>query len=386
MTEAISIPAVGVPAAPGQRRRIGGLDVLRGMAALAVLVYHYTYNYQRLFHERKTSSPLEYGAMGVELFFIISGFVIFMTLEKTRRPIDFVRSRFSRLYPAYWAAVILTFLVLTVFKLPEFPGVDHHKYHPTLSRALLNLTMCQEMFGKGDVDAVYWTLQLELCFYFLMFILFSWKQLARVEFYLLGVLALSEVLDWKLPAGAPLLNHHHLLDILVSDLKLLTVTSLEPRPHPRLHFFIIGIMLYKLSTHFNPRHLIVLGICLAYSAFREFGAHGTDFFFTLGFTALAFSAARGWLAPLENRVTLFLGTISYSLYLTHQNIGYEILHALERRGVSSVFAILVAASVALVVATVLTYAIEQPALRFFRGKKAVAHGNVTREPVSVVRG
>jgi peptidoglycan/LPS O-acetylase OafA/YrhL len=54
----------------------------------------------------------------VNLFFIVSGYVIFMTLHRTREPMDFVVSRFSRLFPAYWAAVVLTFLVTTLLGLP----------------------------------------------------------------------------------------------------------------------------------------------------------------------------------------------------------------------------------------------------------------------------
>src|SRR5690348_9141450 len=87
------------PLAP--RNRIKGLDALRGVAACSVLVFHYTTNYQRVYgHHGAMPFSFPYGPFGVQLFFLISGFVIFMTLEKTSRPSDFVRSRFSRLFPA----------------------------------------------------------------------------------------------------------------------------------------------------------------------------------------------------------------------------------------------------------------------------------------------
>src|SRR5689334_21950406 len=93
--------------------RLLELDVLRGLAAFGVLCYHYTTHHTLLFSP--TIKPLfnfPYGVYGVELFFMISGFVIFMTLENTKRPLDFIVSRFSRLYPCYWASVILTFSVI----------------------------------------------------------------------------------------------------------------------------------------------------------------------------------------------------------------------------------------------------------------------------------
>ena len=154
----------------------------------------------------------------------------------------------------------------------------------------------------------------------------------------------------------------------MSDLKLLTVTSLDNQPHPRLHVFLIGIMLYKLTQKFSLWHLLVLAICVAYSAFRE---PGTDFYLTVGFTAIVCAAARDWLRLLENRVTLFLGTISYSLYLTHQNIGYELIRVMEHHGLGANVSILAAGAVAIVIAAAMSYGIEQPALRLVRGKKPV---------------
>jgi peptidoglycan/LPS O-acetylase OafA/YrhL len=52
-----------------------------------------------------------WGYLGVNLFFVISGFVIFMTLDRTLVPLDFVISRTSRLFPAYWAAIIITMVI-----------------------------------------------------------------------------------------------------------------------------------------------------------------------------------------------------------------------------------------------------------------------------------
>ncbi len=87
------------------RRRFEELDVLRGVATVAVVVFHYSGQATRYF----TGFPFHFklGEHGVQLFFGISGFVIFMTLEKTQRLRDFVVSRFSRLYPAYWTTLAI---------------------------------------------------------------------------------------------------------------------------------------------------------------------------------------------------------------------------------------------------------------------------------------
>ena len=79
--------------------RINELDALRGIAAFMVLLFHYTSRYGSLYSQEQLFS-VPWGQYGVQLFFITSGFVIYLTLEKTRKPMDFIVSRFSRLYPA----------------------------------------------------------------------------------------------------------------------------------------------------------------------------------------------------------------------------------------------------------------------------------------------
>jgi peptidoglycan/LPS O-acetylase OafA/YrhL len=73
------------------KHRFAELDALRGIAALMVVLYHYTTKYQELYgHTGATLIDLRAGRNGVQLFFAISGFVIFMTLERTKKPLDFI--------------------------------------------------------------------------------------------------------------------------------------------------------------------------------------------------------------------------------------------------------------------------------------------------------
>src|SRR5882672_9968995 len=144
--------------------RLQELDVLRGLAALSVVCYHYTTRYIEYFAPPEpTLFDFPWGQYGIQFFFIISGFVILMTLEKTQRPLDFVVSRFSRLYPAYWAACILTFTLVKLFPL-HIPGREI-----SFMDALINMSMLQNWFDIKNVDPVYWTLAVELSFYVAMF-------------------------------------------------------------------------------------------------------------------------------------------------------------------------------------------------------------------------
>ena len=101
--------------------RLVELDALRGIAAMAVVAYHYTTHYaNQIGHMTPLRFGFPAGNYGVHLFFLISGFVIFMTLERTRNAMDFVVSRFSRLYPAYWAAMLVTGVVVYLMISPYY--------------------------------------------------------------------------------------------------------------------------------------------------------------------------------------------------------------------------------------------------------------------------
>jgi peptidoglycan/LPS O-acetylase OafA/YrhL len=141
------------------------LDGLRILAALAVVVYHFTARensawgipVDQVFPQFARLSAL--GAFGVQLFFIISGFVILLSAWG-RSVGDFAASRVGRLFPGYWAGVILTSILLLLIW-PEGHDIS-------MTQALTNLSMLQAPLGVEDVDGVYWTLWVELKFYILI--------------------------------------------------------------------------------------------------------------------------------------------------------------------------------------------------------------------------
>lgn len=158
------------------RRRVEVVDYLRFVAALSVVGFHYLYNGIRngkvegLAHE-PVIVLAQYGDLGVNLFFMISGFVITQSVRgKTAR--QFAVGRALRLYPAFWVAVLITSAFALVLG-GEKMGVD-------LRQVLVNLTMVPELLGEPYVDGVYWTLTYELAFYAAVFVLVLLRQNERV--------------------------------------------------------------------------------------------------------------------------------------------------------------------------------------------------------------
>jgi peptidoglycan/LPS O-acetylase OafA/YrhL len=154
-------------------RRLYAIDGIRLLAALMVAVHHYAGTNRvnqpgNAIWDRPASGIMptvfrfaSYGWIGVEIFFVISGFVICMSCWG-RTPRQFFVSRVIRLYPAYWFAIILTTGVLVAL-----PGVWERQ---RLREILLNFTMLQSGSGVVNVDGVYWTLWSELRFYLLFMV------------------------------------------------------------------------------------------------------------------------------------------------------------------------------------------------------------------------
>ncbi|WP_327282238.1 MULTISPECIES: acyltransferase family protein [unclassified Streptomyces] len=156
--------AVGHPGPSAARlggARLAALDGVRIVAALGVLCYHYMALDSAWGEPAATVFPgasacAAYGWLGVEIFFVVSGFVICMSAWG-RGVGEFAASRISRLFPAYWAAVLFTAGVL--FAWPEVRGVK------AFSDVVVNLSMLQGGIKVPHIDDAYWTLFVELKFY-----------------------------------------------------------------------------------------------------------------------------------------------------------------------------------------------------------------------------
>jgi peptidoglycan/LPS O-acetylase OafA/YrhL len=328
--------------APPPTRRIGELDALRGLAAVAVMVFHYTGRYGKdIGHIDKPPFELAMGNYGVQLFFLISGFVIFMTLEKTRTATDFVVSRFSRLYPAYWTSLMLSVLFVYTIGMPD--------QQLPLTHLVANITMMQELLGFRHLDGVYWTLQIELLFYAQMLFWFLTGQLKRVHW----IIAL-----WLVVALS-----NHLFKVNGVHLSW-TAGQLIIVDH--IPFFAMGILFYKLY-HGESRRLLnhaMIAACIAViGVVREPVYLPVALICTTVFYLFVF----GRLSWLQTAPFTFLGAISYSLYLLHQEIGFDIIWHLEHDAqVTSSLAIAIAIVVSTILATLVTYCVERPVMRVIR--------------------
>lgn len=135
--------------------RLEYIDAIRGVAAFVVAVSHAVDAWYPSF-QAWSIGAVNLGRVGIVAFFVVSGYVVGMTLSK-QTPRTFVVRRLWRLYPVYWlaTAVFILALITTQEVTPDF----------SLFVILINLTMAQGFIGTQSILGVAWTLGIELAFY-----------------------------------------------------------------------------------------------------------------------------------------------------------------------------------------------------------------------------
>jgi len=315
-----------LPSQSVSQSRVLWLDELRGIAAFSVVIFHYFTNYDQHYnHSFTVPDFLSYGYLGVPLFFIISGFVIFMTVSKINSLPKFIISRFSRLYPVYWVAATLTFLWTLNFG-PSDRIVSTQSY-------FINLLMIQEYLSIPHVDRVYWTLTIELAFYFWISVLLITKQLTRINYFLIAAVLAAIFYD-QVP-------------VIIRQLLLLKYIS----------FFAAGICFYNINKKQNT---IFTNIILLLVSIHIIKYYPLVECFIL-FSALAyFYYCCTKEVKTTNKILVYLGTISYSLYLIHQNIGYSLIKLGYTYNIEPLLTIFLTIIFSLILASLLTHLIEKP--------------------------
>ncbi|MFB7460704.1 MULTISPECIES: acyltransferase [unclassified Streptomyces] len=340
------------------RDRLAALDGLRFLAALSVVLFHFAGQtagamqviwgrpYQSVFPE--LHGYFAFGRLGVDLFFLISGFVICMSAWG-RTPRDFFISRVTRLYPMYWIAIVVSACVI------YFADTPFGHPHPRV--LLANFTMLQTPLGVSNLDPVYWTLWPELCFY-LTFAVVVWKGLSyqRVVIFC-GLWTVAAVLA---PAA-----HIPLLTLVVN-----------PTSAP---YFIAGMAFY-LMHRYRPTPLLWGIVAMSWLLALHFllaptgGRNNwetwapwrgwlvlavTLFFLMVGAIALGRTRRLRW------RGLTVMGTMTFPLYLLHDTLGMTVAHHFGDR-----FDPLLLVGVTVVALVVLAYLVhrfvERPMVRAMR--------------------
>lgn len=320
--------------------RIKELDAFRGLAALAVVLYHYTTIYSKDFG---VESPIyfSYGWLGVPFFFILSGFVITLTIERCTSASQFLKKRFIRLYPTFWICLLLTLGTIFITKSQSIAPM----FNRPLVDILFNFTMFHELLKLHHVDGAYWSLLPELLFYLLMAGLFLFKKTEKVLLYN-GILLVICCIHYffPIPIISRLLDLHYVLLFMIG-ICFYRIYTRKGKAPLYLHVLIItnlvlGIYLYTIVRPHLDITIVFVSFPLIVLFFYIFVYTN---FYVLG----------------RSKFLLFLGIISYPLYLVHQIIGYILMLFFDKY-TPRFLSIALAAAIAIGLASLITYIIEPP--------------------------
>jgi len=322
--------------APPHRERVAVLDALRGVAALAVVCFHFTIVIESFLPPGPLETVCSWGKHGVEVFFAISGFVIPWSMHVSGyRVRDFGRflgRRFLRLHPPYLATMAATIALAWVLAL--VPGFHGGPPRYTASQLFAHLVFLNDLLGLPWVVLIFWTLAIELQFYLLMGLLFP-AFAARPPW-------IRAVLFGALGAAAGFLPQRALI----------------------FHFlpaFLLGTLVFQRKIGVLRRgEFAAWFVALAGLLAWQRG-------WPPAFAAIACASCIALWPHATWRPLAWLGTVSYSLYLIHYPVGIHLLNVSLRfqpgpPGKALVFA--VALTAALFAAWLLYLVAERPAIRW----------------------
>ena len=290
-------------AAPQKNSRFDSIDVVRGVAAVMVILQHSLESVSQGF-VRFGLDVFDFGLFGVTAFLLVSGFVIPVSLERGGSNRVFWISRFFRLYPLYWFSLLIPIAAAVL---------AHHALNGPFRidqpwHWIANVTMLQQFVGVPHAMGLYWTLTIEMALYALCSVLFAFGRLKDsllIAWIGLGVGALGAVV-------VPLLLHRRVPGGYI----LLMLTTL------------VGTVIYRSVKGTIPKRsatqvIVAFGVLTLASGIVNFGEPmpNSESLFSLvlsiGLAYGAFMAAVGQIGKPMPASLVTLGRISYSTYLMH---------------------------------------------------------------------
>ena len=292
--------------------RVAYIDGLRGIAILGVIFYHAysrwgsveSYNQNQFFIDL-----FSHGWLGVQLFFAISGYVIYMSILRYENILMFLIARYLRLFPAMLIAALLIYS--TSFFIPERPLGYSSIIDFLPSLTFIDPGLLSKITGLEirSLDGAFWSLYVEVKFYFVAaFAYFIIKD--RNLYFILIIYIL-----WLLLTVAKFLEIDNAY--LIISLKTLNYVGAK-----YYGWFLLGILAYKFNYSINlPKVIGLFGLAAIVAVTTKFG--------DLKITIAASLTASLFLLPfvflkirklITNKVFLFFGYVSYPLYLVHQNL------------------------------------------------------------------
>lgn len=299
------------------KKRIEYLDGHRGLAILLVILYHAYARWPELvpYGGSYAKFPLfKYGGLGVELFFILSGFVILMTLEKCSTAKEFLYRRWLRLFPAMLVCSLLVFSTSNFFF--ERPAGSPQWVSLLPGLTFIEPSWWSVLVGRAvyGLEGAFWSLYVEFKFYVFAAVLYYWRGRNALFYGLL--LAFLTAVASKIAGDFLGLYKSSFVDHLLSNLSF-----------SYFGWFFSGAAFYIFAQNRSQKWFAAACVAAILSAVFDgnFDLHKA----LVGVILSMFFAASISIERIQNFLSSkpmqFFGLISYPLYLIHENMMVSII-------------------------------------------------------------
>ncbi len=314
--------------------RLKGIDLLRGIAVISVVIYHF-YVLLHLMGEPVFGYIHFFGQFGVALFFIISGYLIYRSVsfylsqENPKRGlVRYALHRLFRILPAYYANLLFVIMLYGAFF-----GISHPISFGFLKSLLSHLTFTSYFIYKDagyGINGAYWTLNVEMLWYFIAPLLFLYVHKSR---YLMILFFAGMLYLFGIDRGwYDTLLH---LDRSASNYMLIAYYLSFQLPG-QIIYFISGILIYRYVVYtprigFSIRYILAIALGVFFVYLSTYSFMQESFLFRNIAMLLIVSALFILLFNSDPKGVGFIewiGKISYSVYLWHMPILFLIDHYL----------------------------------------------------------
>jgi peptidoglycan/LPS O-acetylase OafA/YrhL len=342
------------PAKAASSRRLPFIDALRGIAAMWVVIFHIGEGgqiaaLQAVIPAWFNAAFFKAGHFGVPIFFVLSGFVIALSIGNDRVTAAytgrFALRRAIRLDLPYWASIAIT-LAFTAVKARMLPATGVPI--ATAPQVLAHMFYLQDFLGFHPINTVYWTLCFEIQFYLMFCALLAVAQSFRTDEHDRRPLAIVFTLASITSVIWPLVPSLHVRGLAL----------------PNWHGFLLGAFVYwSLKGIMHPRWFVLYALALM-GVFAVTHDSFTMVCITTASMILLVGRAGKLSEWLEARWLQFLGKVSYSVYLLHLPISGAAFWALNKMlphtPALDVVATLIVVALNCIAAQLFWWAVERP--------------------------
>lgn len=356
--------------------KLYSIQILRGLAAVAVVIDHVTHYMHKSFSGESwlfSSNIYNVGGLGVDLFFCISGFIMVITTHNKpnglSQSISFLKKRFVRIYPTYWFYCIIT-LALPFILYGKTDLISKYDSLFLLQSFLLlpakiSETSFSPFLGQG------WTLQYELYFYLVfalaLLVFRGWKVVALCSSMIIALLAISKYSVFNEYINY-LVSNAIVIDFIMGMIAANIYISCSykdvsiPPIIGWIAFFVTVLLISFNVIYKSPIDRVIL-----------FGV--PSFFIVTMFSLVNINPRK-----LINKFLVQLGEASYSIYLAHMIFIWTAMkYTKSLEWVKSDLAIVLIVSLICFLSYIMYMAVERNLTLAFNKKKRVNHAAYIKE-------